>query len=282
MAQHIKGYSAAQDIFSVISEISGQDICSLSLNGPDRDLRKPVHSQLAVFGASAAYWHLLQGQERFSVLAGHSLGFYSALYAAGSLSLGDAVRLIVSVQELISASAGEREGAMASVIGLKTAEVERICAETGDVHVSNINSATQTVISGYAGEVANVCDRALQEGALQVKDLAIPYPLHSPLMDGIEKAISPLVQDMEIKRPVIPVLSHLDGRLLQQDGIAAVLCSQLTHRVDWLTAVLSLTGSGVKRFIEIGPSLVLSRLVRWIDRDAEPVGSEEIFQCQNV
>jgi [acyl-carrier-protein] S-malonyltransferase len=165
-------------------------------------------------------------------------------------------------------------------MGLKTELVEDICRQAGDVFVSNINSATQTVISGWRDDMLAACLMASEAGALGVKELPILFPLHSPLMQGIGSIISPFLASIEISEPAIPLLSHLDGRPLDAEGIADVLREQLTRKVLWRDAVRAIRQKGISRFVEIGPSDVLSKLVRWIERDAESFRAEELLSCQ--
>lgn len=282
MVEQIRGYSVTEDVFSKISGIAGRDIFSIALEEPEAALRESLAAQLSVFGTSICYWHLLRERFDFQGLAGHSLGFYSALYAASSISLEDGVRIIIKVYEAIQHTTRGSEGLMAAIIGLKINEVEDICRAIGKVYVSNVSSATQIVVSGISEDVRMVCQKAMDAGALHCKELPIPFPLHSPLMHGIEKRLKPFVKTLEIKKPSIPVISHIDSRPMEQKDIEDVICGQLTKRVLWKDTVTYFTASGMNRFLEIGPSDVLSKLVRWIARDAESMNATEVLSCQNV
>jgi len=282
MLECISEYELTKYVFGRINEISGKDIFRVTVEGPESRLREPLIAQLSVFGTSVCYWHLLNNQMDFNGLAGHSLGFYSALYAAGSIPLDDCIRIIIKVHEAIDSLMKDRSGLMASITGLKTEEVKNICNDTAEVFFSNINSASQIVISGSASGVKKACERALQAGALSVKELPIPYPLHSPMMDGIENILRPFINRIEIKKPSIPVISHLDNTVLDQKGISDVLCGQLSKKIMWRDTIKCFASSGINRFVEIGPSDVLSKLVRWIERDAESLRAEEVLDCLSV
>lgn len=282
MLRSISGQTITHEVFSRINEISGRDIFSAASYGTEDVLRDPLNAQLSVFGTSACYWHMLRGQTDFYGLAGHSLGFYSALYAAGSISLDDCIRIIIRVNEVITNMTNGKKGLMASVIGLKAGELEVICRESGDVFISGINSATQIVISGIDADVRKACEKALQSGALGARELPIPYTLHSPMMEGIESVLRPFISQIEIREPEIPVLSHLDAAVLDKSGIEDVLCGQLSKRVAWRDTVRYFADAGISRFLEIGPSDVLSKLVRWIERDADISRAEEAINCQGV
>lgn len=282
MVEHIRRYPITEEIFHKISEITGRDIFSIALNGPDDALREPLVAQLSVFGTSVCYWHILRERFDFQGLSGHSLGFYSALYAASSISLQDGIRIIMKVYEAIQHMTRGSEGLMAAIMGLKINEIEDICGDTGGVYVSNVGSAAQIVVSGIKDKVQKACQKAMDAGALHCRELPIPYPLHSPLMLGIEKRLKPFVKTLEIKKPAVPVISHIDSSRLEQKDIEDVICGQLTQSVMWKDTITYFTTSGTTRFLEIGPSDVLSKLVRWTARDSESINAREALDCQAV
>lgn len=282
MLSCIRKAPITDEVFGRINDVVGKDILEAAQDLTDHGLHDPAVSQLAVFGASACYWHLLSRKENFRCVAGHSLGFYAALYASGALSLEDSAGIIMNVQQAIESISGNTSGLMASVMGLRTEQVEEICRQLDDVYVSSINSLTQTVISGRKDAVQAACSMALEDGALTVKELAVSYPLHSPLMNGIEDMIRQVVATLEIKEPTVPVVSHLDGRPLDAEGIAHVLSRQLTKKVLWKDTVRAIRHMDINRFVEVGPSDVLSKLVRWIERDAQSFRAEELIPCQTL
>lgn len=280
MLEQLRGHRITDEVFQKIDNLSGRDIYRIALNGPAEALREPLVAQLSVFGTSICYWHLLRDCADFQGLAGHSLGFYSSLYAASSLSLEDCIRIIIKVHESIEEIAGGSGGLMAAIIGLKEKDVETLCGNAGNVFVSNISSATQMVISGPRDDVRKACQKAVDAGALHCNDLPIPYPLHSPLMEGIGAKLKPFMKGFEIRKPALPVICHINSRPLNQKEIEDVICLQLTRRVRWKDTVTYFTTSGTHRFLEIGPSDVLSKLVRWIARDAESLNAMEVLACQ--
>jgi len=280
MLSCIRKAPITDEVFGRINHIAGRNILEAAEDHTDYGLNDPVVSQLAVFGASACYWHLLSRKENFQCVAGHSLGFYAALYASGAVTLEDCAGIIMNVQKAIETVSGNKSGLMASIMGLRTEQVEEICGQLDDVYVSNVNSMTQTVISGWKDAVQSACSMALEDGALAVKELAISYPLHSQLMNGIEVVIRHFVAPLEIKEPKVPVMSHIDSRPLHAEDIAHVLTTQLTRKVLWRDTVKAIRQEGINRFVEVGPSDVLSKLVRWIERDAESLRAEELVPCQ--
>lgn len=267
-----------RNVFERLSEISGRDIYLIAKDGSDKELRDALNAQLLVFGTSVCYWKALKERYEFSALAGHSLGFYTAAYASGALGFEDAVRIIIEAQRAIEEISKGIEWAMAAVIGLKVEQCEALCRAAGEVYLANVNSATQSVISGKAVMVEYLTQEALKAGALSVKELAIPYPLHSPFMNGIKSRLGSFVSNLDIKEPQIPIFGHIEGRerFLDREGIAETLAGQLERKVIWRDVVL---GIGARRFIEIGPASVLTKLTRWIDRDAQALCAEELI-CQ--
>jgi len=261
-------YPNVGEIMEHLDEAAGREVVT--------SLDVPLSAQLAVFGASVCYWNILERQHSFSVLAGHSLGLYGALYAAGSLTFKDGLRIIVEAQraiESLAAPEGDGNWGMAAVIGLKVKECERICAMVGDAYVSHINSATQILISGKAGKVQLARQFALEAGALSVKDMGIPYPLHTPYMEGICNSLRPVVNDLDIREPRVRVLDHTSGRAMADaEAVRDVLAGQIGRRVLWRDTIIALN---VSSYVEVGPSSVLSKLVRWMHRDAEVMTAEE-------
>jgi len=278
MLTPLKGLRITREVFGIIYELSKRDIMSFALEGPEDRLRESLNAQLAVFGTSVCYWHLFKERFRFYAISGHSLGFYSALYASNSLSLRDCITVIIEAYKAMEEIGDGERWAMAAVIGLRVEDVEKICNRIGDVFVANINSATQVVISGKEGAVKEAIEIAHDSGALNIREMQIPFPLHSPFMKGIEKRLMPIIGDMDVRRPEIPIIDHTRKRFLEKDGVVKVLSSQLSDRVLWKDSVMLFMDNGVKDFIEIGPSDVLSKLVRWIYRDANTMKAEDLFQ----
>lgn len=286
MLDRLEGEAVLREVFGTIDRLSGRDILARFKKDPSGVLEAPLDALLCVFGVSVCYWELLKDKYEFKALAGHSGGFYAALYAAGSLGLDECVTIIMEAQKAIesisidSISGDQRQWNMAALFGLKADECEGLCKNEGkgEVYVSNINSATQIVIAGRAGAVAAVSEAATARGALGVTPLNVGFPLHTLFMEGIGDMLRPIVRDLDVREPAIPVIDHtlghtldhtagkvLDGDVLDAGGVGAVLCGQLEKQVLWRDVVMRLDGCG---FLEIGPSDVLSKLVRWIKRDA--------------
>lgn len=238
-----------------------------------------LNAQQAVYAVSAASWDSLRGVLPFTFVAGHSLGFYTALYAAGVFRYDEGGEIIRKAYEAIQTVAGTDRGGMTAVVGLKLSLIEDICRAIPDAYVANINAATQVVISGTIDALEEVERRTGAEGALSVKRLDVDAPLHSPLMMGVEEIMRDVIREFKLRKPALPVINHLGPSMLTVTGeIEDVLCGQFTRRVLWRDAVEYMYGLGIGEFVEIGPSDVLSKIVRWIRRDVKACSAAKALE----
>jgi [acyl-carrier-protein] S-malonyltransferase len=256
-------------LYALAHELTGLDIAGVSFNGPQDELDKDLTAQLCVYVCNEA--HRIEAVRHGAVpdaVTGYSLGFYSALTAAGSLSFEDGLLAVKKAGEL-ALSKGKR-GTMAAIIGLDLWDVEGLCIDArddGGVWVSNVNAARQILISGSVMDVSNTVDLAIKRGALSAYTLKMGAAYHSPLMEGAVKLFSEYLAGVEFKRPTTKVLSYIDAKYLDEPGdIRDTVSRQLSARVLWKDSVMRLIKDGVDNFIEIGPGNALSRMVRWVDR----------------
>ncbi|MDQ3854820.1 MAG: ACP S-malonyltransferase [Chloroflexota bacterium] len=243
----------------------GLDLSRLAFEGPEAELQRTEHAQPALLVASLAALGVLRrlDPERSpDFLAGHSLGEYTALVAAGSLAYLDALRLVRRRGELM-ARAGERTGgAMAAVIGLDPEELAEICVREG-VDVANYNSPEQTVISGEPEGVARACEAARAAGARRVIPLAVSGAFHSRLMRSAAEELAGVIERTPIVEPQVPVVGNVHASPLQSaDEIRLELREQLYSPVRWTQSLQYLASRGVTRYVEVGPGKVLAGLVR--------------------
>jgi [acyl-carrier-protein] S-malonyltransferase len=246
-------------------------------------LKDRLNAQIAVYLVSTFLWDRFRAVIDSSFVAGHSLGFYSALYAAGVISRQDGMKVLRAAYDAIKELASGTDGGMTAIIGLKSDIIDDICKRITDVFVANINSATQVVVSGRLEQVRKVEEVVLREGALDVKRLMIDAPLHSPLMNGIGELIDDGIRNIKLSAPAMPVVDHTEPRILDDvDMIRDILCNQLTRKVLWRDAIIYMQGKGVNEYIEVGPSDVLSKIIRWIQRDAIAITSEEILSSKDI
>jgi [acyl-carrier-protein] S-malonyltransferase len=273
--------------FREASDGAGVDLWTLSQSGPDEMLNRTEYTQPALLAAGVAVWRLWQQRDgaQPSVLAGHSLGEYSALVAAGALSLRDASHLVRIRGQLMQDAAPAGIGAMAAVLGADDAMVQDVCKEiTGaDVVVpANYNSPGQIVIGGHAAAVDRALALLAERGVRKAVKLAVSVPSHTPLMREAANRLSETMAGMQWHEPKLPVVQNVDAEV--HDGVQAIrdaLVRQLYLPVQWTSCVQALAARGVARIAECGPGKVLAGLSKRIDKsiDARPLGTPGEFEA---
>lgn len=267
-------YPEAQDLFQRADDILGVSLSRLCFEGPEDELRQTVNTQPAIVTVSLAYLAAARGKHpavdgRPAFVAGHSLGEYSALIAAGVLSFEDGVALVRERGRLMQ-SAGERNpGTLAAILGLDESALEEVCQETG-AEICNLNSESQIVIGGEREAVSRAMDLAKARGARRVMPLNVSGAFHSSLMRPAAIGMADAIQRIRFNDPQIPLVANCSGESIQSgEAIRDELIRQVSTAVQWHRSVLKMAGSGVSTFVEIGPGRVLSGLIRQIDRNAK-------------
>ncbi len=264
-----------RETFAEASDGAGVDLWALSQGGPDEQLNRTEFTQPALLAASIAVWRLwrLRGGATPSALAGHSLGEYSALVAAGALSLHDAAHLVRIRGQLMQDAAPEGLGAMAAVIGADAAAVREACAEASGVEVvvaANFNSPGQIVIGGHLAAVDRASALLVERGARKVARLNVSVPSHTPLMRDAANRLGEAMHGVDWREPVLPVVQNADAEV--HDGVQAIrdaLVRQLYLPVQWTGCVEALAARGIVRTAECGPGKVLGGLIKRIDPSIE-------------
>ncbi|GGK02083.1 ACP S-malonyltransferase [Luteimonas terricola] len=267
--------TAVRDAFAEASDGAGIDLWALSQDADDSQLNRTEYTQPALLAAGVAVWRAWQaaGGAAPSVLAGHSLGEYSALVAAGALPLADAARLVRLRGQLMQDAAPAGTGAMAAVIGAEDALVRETCVEaSGDEVVvpANFNSPGQVVIGGHAAAVDRALELLAAKGVRKVVKLAVSVPSHTPLMREAANRLSEAMSGLSWSEPSLPVVQNVDAEV--HDGVHAIrdaLVRQLYLPVQWTDCVQALAARGVTRIAECGPGKVLTGLARRIDKSLE-------------
>ncbi|MGB0135187.1 ACP S-malonyltransferase [Dokdonella sp.] len=267
--------------FVEASEGAGTDLWALSQGGPEEMLNRTEYTQPALLAAGVAVWRVWQsrGGAMPVAMAGHSLGEYSALVAAGALKLVDAAHLVRIRGQAMQASAPEGFGAMAAVIGAEDALVETICEEVSGDHVvvpANYNSPGQIVIGGHAVAVDAALKKLADAGVRKAVKLAVSVPSHTPLMREAANRLSEAMSAYEWREPSIPVVQNVDAKVHEStQAIRDALVHQLYLPVRWTACMQALRSAGATRFAECGPGKVLSGLARRIDKsiDMRALGS---------
>jgi [acyl-carrier-protein] S-malonyltransferase len=270
----------AAAVFRAVDEALGEPLSSLAWDGPEDRLNLTENAQPALLATSIAYLEAVR--RRWADLdvdvpepafaAGHSMGQYSALVAAGSLDLADAARLVRTRGERMQASGADREGRMAAIIGLDEARLPELIEQTsrqGVFGIANRNSPGQVVVSGERSAVEASLEIARSLGARRAQLLAVSVAAHSPLMAAAADGMRAALAGVAFHDPHPPLLANADARAITTgDGCRAELVEHLTTGVDWVAAVEAMRAAGVTTFIEIGPGRVLTGLIRRIAPDA--------------
>ncbi len=243
----------------------------LCWEGPAEELQLTANTQPAILATSVAIHRAIAARlPEPALVAGHSLGEYSALVASGALAFGDALRLVRRRGELMQAAVPVGEGAMAAILGLDAAAVEEVAAAaaTGDEHcgVANYNEPRQTVVAGHRRAVERAAALASERGAKRALLLPVSAPFHSRLMAPARIGLTPLLEATPFEDPRMPVVTNVDARPLRDGaGARAALVRQVDSPVRWVESVEWMAGEGgVETFVEVGPGAVLSGLVRRI------------------
>lgn len=281
-------FPEARAVFQEADDVLGFELSRLCWEGPERELRSTENAQpaLLVHGVACARV-LVSGGLLPAVTAGHSLGEFTAHVTAGSLTFGDALRL-VRVRGLAMARAGdERPGTMAAVIGLQEADVERLCEEVrqdGETLVpANYNAPGQIVISGSVEAVRRAAVEAKARGARMAVELQVSGAFHSPLMAAAVGPLAEALAEVEVREAGIPVVANVDARPVREpDAIRARLIDQLTGAVRWTECVRTLRELGAGRLVELGPGSVLTGLLKRIDRSLEGIAAGTAAQVEEA
>ena len=258
--------------FEEASDALGYDLWTLIQDGPEAELNRTEKTQPAMLTAGVAVYRVLADQVDLkpTAMAGHSLGEYTALTAAGAWTLADAVRLVALRGQLMQQAVPEGEGAMAAILGLSDEDVRAVCTEAaqGDVcEAVNFNSPGQVVIAGNRAAVERAQKLAQAKGAKRVVPLPVSVPSHCTLMKPAAEKLGEALADVEMAMPVVPVLHNVDAAPRDDvDSIREALVVQLYQPVQWVRTIEQMKAGGVTQLFELGPGKVLTGLNRRIDR----------------
>ena len=264
-----------RETFIEASDGAGVDLWALSQGGPEEMLNRTEYTQPALLAAGIAVWRAWQqqGGSLPSVFAGHSLGEYSALVAAGALSLHDGAHLVRLRGQLMQEAAPAGVGAMAAVLGADDEVVAEVCVQASDSQVvvpANYNSPGQIVIGGDTAAVDRAIALLVERGVRKVVKLAVSVPSHTPLMREAANRLAETMRGMSWRVPSIPVVQNVDAQIHEGiDDIRDALVRQLYLPVRWTDCTLALKAKGVTRIAECGPGKVLTGLVKRIDKSLE-------------
>jgi len=259
---------AARNLFESANEILGFRITDIMFDGTDEDLKQTNVTQPAIFLHSVILAKELKSEFQPDMVAGHSLGEFSALVSARALSFEDGLRLVSARANAMQKACEIRPSTMAAILGLDDFTVEDICSRISDIVVpANYNCPGQLVISGTIEGIDKACELLLQAGAKRALKLNVGGAFHSPLMELARVELQSAIENTEINEPVCPIYQNIDAKpYTDVANIKHNLISQLTGAVRWTQTIEKMLHDGATSFTEVGPGNVLQGLVRKLDR----------------
>jgi [acyl-carrier-protein] S-malonyltransferase len=274
MGQELATFPDAQQLFAQADEVLGFSLSRLCLNGPEVELNDTVNTQPAIVAHSIATLRVIESRtnlkEQLKLVAGHSLGEFSALVCVEALSFADALRLVRERGRLMKRAGQQHPGAMAAILNLDRAKLDDVCAEASrithqPVQVANDNCPGQIVISGDKSALDKAMELAKARGAKRCIPLAVSIAAHSPLMAGAAQEFRAVLESAQWADSRLPVIANATARPASRADLINLLVAQLTSPVRWTESVQFMIGHGVTRFVEVGPKDVLCGLIKRID-----------------
>ncbi|MCL5054608.1 MAG: ACP S-malonyltransferase [Firmicutes bacterium] len=275
-----------RSVFQEAEELlPGMKISTLCFDGPDEDLRLTLNAQPAIFTVSAGAYQIFKKQNlSFDYVAGHSVGEYAALVAAGVFSFKEGLHLVRKRGELMYESGVKRQGTMAAVLGLDERILEQVCLEVSKtenkiVEIANLNTPSQIVISGDPDAVKKAGEMAKEKGAKRIVPLSVSGAFHSALMEDAALELGQELDKVKFLDPAVPVVSNVSAKAVKSGlEIKELLKKQIRKKVRWEESIRCLIQEGVSLFIEMEPGSVLTGLVKSIDKTVKTAGFKEIMQ----
>jgi [acyl-carrier-protein] S-malonyltransferase len=288
-AELAQNFPVARDTFKEADEALGFALSKLCFEGPEDDLRLTTNTQPALVASAVAAFRVFQGEHDMAPVAaaGHSLGEYSALVAAGALRFSDAVRAVRERGRLMQEACPPGQGAMAALIGLEPDAVNEICAmvsEGGQIAVSaNLNAPGQIVIAGHAGAVRRAIDIAKERGATMSVELKVSAPFHCPLMKPAQDGMAPILRGLAISPFRFPVIANVTAAANSDPAkVGDLLIEQITAPVRWTDSMEQLAKLGMTDAIEFGCGKVLMGLMRRINKNIRVRPLEDLASLKAV
>ncbi len=280
-----EAFAESRQVFDQANAALGFSMSDMCYTASLEELKQTENTQPAILTVSVAAYRALEKRGVIpDFVAGHSLGEYSALVAAGGLDFSAAVKLVRARGRYMQEAVPAGEGAMAAILGLPPAEVLEICKKAADHEVvspANLNSPEQTVISGNAAAVKRAVEIASQSGAKRAVILPVSAPFHCLLMAPAQKRLEPDLRAANFTALIIPLITNVDAEAIATgDEAREALIRQVTSPVRWLDSVHEMIESGVTIFVEVGPGKVLSGLMRQIDRSVRSLNVEDAASLQ--
>ncbi|MDB5825253.1 MAG: fabD [Herminiimonas sp.] len=265
--------AAVRETLAEASEVLGTDLGKMIAEGPKEDLDLTTNTQPVMLAAGVATWRawLTAGGPMPSVVAGHSLGEYSALVAAGVIAFRDAIPLVRLRAEAMQQAVPVGQGGMAAILGLSDDDVRAVCAEAAQgqiVEAVNFNAPSQVVIAGHKGAVERACELAKAKGAKRALTLPVSAPFHSSLLQPASLKLREAMRNLVFRAPEIPLINNVDVAVVSDpEAIKDALVRQAASPVRWVETVQRMAGEGVVQLVECGPGKVLAGLAKRINSE---------------
>ena len=278
-------YPEIADFFDRSEKILNLDLKRICFEGPEFDLNLTENTQPALFTMSAAIDSYLKNQGIIpDLVAGHSLGEYSALTSAGAIDFEENLKLVRQRGQAMEEALPAGLGTMAAIIGLDIDTIEDICSKVvGVCEIANINTPNQIVISGEKEAIATAMDRLNNAGAKKVVELSVSGPFHSSLMEPAVTRLKSVIKNVEIKDADIPIISNATAeKIIENNKIEENLVAQLTSSVRWVESINLMIEEGVDTFVEVGSGRVLKGLLRRIDRSVDCYSTRNVKDLKKV
>jgi len=281
------GCPESREIFERADSVLGRSISRICFEGTEEELRQTSNTQPALFVTSAAMLAAFRsvGAEG-GFVAGHSLGEYTALYAAGTLRFDDALRLVQIRADAMEAAGRERPGAMAAILNLDPAKIEEVCREASSVGIvvpANLNNAQQIVISGEEAGIDRACELAKAAGAKRALKLNVGGAFHSPLMSSASEKLAAALATVTISPPSLRFVANVSADFLADpEAIRTSLAEQILNCVRWSESIERLISAGVSHFVEVGPGNVLSGLIKRIAPDSSSFNLNSLSSLNGI
>jgi [acyl-carrier-protein] S-malonyltransferase len=268
----IKNYREANELFDEVNvalKYEGIDLKKLCIEDPGEELTKTINSQPAMLTMSIILYKLLQKNNiNPSIVAGHSLGEYSALVAASSIEFKEAIRLVRKRGQYMQNATPLGIGSMAAIISFKKENIEELIEKVskfGTIEIANYNSPYQIVVSGKSEVINKLLTLGEEEEEINIVPLKVSAPFHSPLMGKAKENLASYIKNVNIKEPQIPVICNVTADYVKtKEEIKNALIEQVTHPIKWIEIIKKMNSEGINYFIEVGPGDVLKKLIKQI------------------
>lgn len=281
-----ENFSVSRQVFEEVDDALGFPLSRLCFEGPAEELQLTENTQPAILSVSVAAYRALEsnGFPKPAFVAGHSLGEYSALVAAGVLSLSDAVKTVRQRGRYMQEAVPVGIGAMAAVMGAELSDIEKVCKDVSGDQVcspANINAPNQVVIAGNANAIDRAIEGLKEVGAKRVVKLNVSAPFHCALMKPAQDRLEKDLEQLSFSEAIVPVVTNVDAAVTKDPAVIRdSLVRQVSSPVRWLESMRLLIDQGVQTFVEVGPGKVLSGLMRQISRDVNCFNVEDTVSLQ--